>query len=343
MTPKRFLIIASSLVGVGLLLYFTIKERTAPVTTIHTKGGPREQGENAANKKSAFGSGATPIPSVAGVTLTAQDQEKMQKMMAVFGAPIIFFGKVADQTGKPVTGANVLYSAADQYFGGSTKYTGVSDTDGLFSLRDAKGAGLYVEVSKDGYERIPNRSYRSFGYGMPSGDAPPSRDNPALFILRKKGVAEGLLKIDRDIVIPKDGTPVEVSLATGRAVEHGDFRIECWADNASFDPNLNQRYSWRCRLSVPGGGMLQRVDQFNFEAPENGYAASAQIDMPQNAANWSKNFAQEYFVRLSGNRYARMEFRITSGRNQFATIRSYLNPSGSRNLEFDPAKVVNPP
>jgi hypothetical protein len=199
-----------------------------------------------------------------------------------------------------------------------------------------------VEVSKEGYDRIANRSYGSFGYGMPSGNAPPSQDNPALFVLRKKGNAADLIAVDRDVMIPKDGTAVEVSLTTGKSVEsgRGDLKIECWANNADLDPNMNQRYDWRCRISVPEGGMVQRLGEFNYEAPEDGYVASEEIDMPHSAEQWSKNVAKEYFLKLSGSRYARLKFRITSDRNQFASITSFLNPSGSRNLEFDPNKRI---
>jgi hypothetical protein len=137
------------------------------------------------------------VPSVSGVTLTARDNEKIGKILTVFGSPISFFGRVVDNTGSAIAGASIYYSAADRYFGDSSKYQGVSDAAGRFSISGIKGAGLYVEVSKEGYDRIPNDSYGSFGYGMPSGRQPPSKDEPAVFILRKKGPTEPLVVVSK--------------------------------------------------------------------------------------------------------------------------------------------------
>lgn len=343
MTRKQILVIAAVIVGLLVALYFASERKSTILLVKHAVQSTNEPPQSTASPASpSLDVWPTAIPSVPGTNLTSQDKEKLGKIMSVFSASIAFYGKVVDESGRPVAGANVFYSAADRYFGKSTKYTGVSDINGLFSLRGAKGAGLYVEVSKEGYDRVANRSYGSFGYGMPSGNAPPSEGDPALFLLRKRGDAEGLISVDRDVMIPKDGTPVEVSLSTGKPVEpgRGDVRIECWANNANLDPNLSQPYDWHCRISVPGGGMVQRIGEFNFEAPEDGYVTSEEIEMPHNTQKWSKNFTEEYFLKLSGNRYARMKFRITSDRNQFASVTSYLNPSGSRNLEFDPNKRI---
>jgi hypothetical protein len=343
MRRRGLLVIGSALVGLLIGIHFASERRGAVIFKKHAVRPPNEA-QSAFESKAGADIRPKAIPSVPGLDLTIQDKEKLGKIVSVFSAPIVFYGKVVDDHGQPVGGAHVFYSAADQYFGGSTKYNGVSDLNGLFFLEGAKGAGLYVEVSKEGYDRIANRSYGSFGYGMPSGKPPPSQDNPALFVLRKKGEAGFLISVDRDVVIPKDGTPVEINLGTGKPVElgRGELRIECWANNANLDPNLNERYDWRFRISVPGGGMIQRTGEFSFEAPKDGYAESEEIEMPHTAERWSKNFTKEYFLKLSGNRYARMTFRITSDRNQFASITSFLNPSGSRNLEYDPTKRIEP-
>jgi hypothetical protein len=318
---------------------------------LKTKPGLAMEKVNASPEPTASASAAAPkleisptaIPDIPGANLTQADKQKLGKILTVFSAPIEFYGKVIDQTGEPVQSAKVYYSAADQYFGKSSKYEGVSDTQGLFSIKGIKGAGLYVEVSKPGYDRLPNKSYGGFGYGMPSGNSPPSKDNPAIFVLRKKGQSEPLISEDRDVKVSKDGTPVEVDLSTGRSVGlgQGDVKIECWANNVGFDPNSHQPYDWRCRISVPEGGLTARQEEFAFEAPEAGYEAFDEINMPQDAQRWRGDVTKEYFLKVRGDRYARIKFRITTGRNQFASITSYLNPQpGSRNLEFDPAKQI---
>jgi Carboxypeptidase regulatory-like domain len=287
---------------------------------------------------------STPTPETsAAANLATEDRQKLAKVQGVFSAPIEFFGKVVDNTGRTIPGANVFYSAADQYFGPSTKYNTVSDVNGLFSLRGAKGAGLYVEVSKEGYERIADKSYRTFGFGMQSGDAPPSQYNPAVFILRKKNIADRLVQVDRDIAVLTDGTPLEVSLVTGKPVGpgQGDLKVECWTNSVNPNPNANERYDWHFRLSVPGGGIVERTNgELSFEAPEVGYEPSIEYQMSQRAERWRRDHDGQYWVKLGNGTFARMRFRITTGGSHFVSITSYLNPSGSRNLEFDPDKAL---
>src|SRR5438105_5817495 len=178
------------------------------------------------------------VASVSGMTFTAKDTEKIGKILTVFGSPISFFGRVVDNTGSAIGGASIYYSAADRYFGDSSKYQGVSDADGRFSISGIKGAGLYVEVSKEGYDRIPNDSYGSFGYGMPSGRQPPSKDDPAVFVLRKKGPTESLVVVSsRQYQVPKTGEPVAVNLRTGRktSTDGGDIQVESWVNDQKND------------------------------------------------------------------------------------------------------------
>lgn len=282
---------------------------------------------------------SAPVPDMAGIPLTIKDKENVGKILTVFGAPIDFYGKVQDQHGNPVGGAKVHYSAADRYFGDSSKYEGTSSSDGLFSITGIKGAGLYVSVYKDDYDGL-DQSGGSFGYGMRGERQAPTKDNPAIFILRKKGETEPLVAIDRDIVVAKDGTPIEVSLRTGKVVPGGreGIKMECWADDQHKDGR--RRYEWHFRLTIPGGGLIQRQNtSFDFEAPTDGYRPFEEFRMPQSAERWKDSFERDYFVKLGSGTFARMHFRITTGGDHFASITSFLNPQpGSRNLEYDPNK-----
>ena len=48
-----------------------------------------------------------------------------------------------------------------------------------------------------------------------------------------------------------------------------------------------------------------------------------------------------YYVIFADGKYARIDFTMTAGGEHFFTINSYLNPSGSRHLEYDPKKRVS--
>jgi hypothetical protein len=280
----------------------------------------------------------------AAVTTTKGDQQATVGIVQdLFSTPISFFGKVQDQSGLPIGGAEVEFGAIDQFWESGSKHHALSGANGLFSITGIKGAGLTVSVSKTGFAGIDGLSYQSFGYGMPPDStrkAPPSRNAPAIFILRKKAMADALYEVRRDIVIPKNGTPVDVSLRTGKPIDHdkGDIRIECWTSDDVKD--AQGHYDWRARFSVPGGGLALRTEsELEFTAPESGYEPTLEVAMPHTAQHWRRDSDGQFWVKLGNGTFARVRLRITTAGAHFATINSYLNPSGSRNLEYDENKV----
>lgn len=275
----------------------------------------------------------------------ADQRRTVQLVQTIYASPIEIYGRVQDQFGNPVSAAKVEYSVLDRFWEPGTKYTGVSDNNGLFSLTDVKGAAVSVAIWKNGYAGIAEKSNGSFSFGVPfdaQRDRPtPTKDKPAIFVLRKKVEADPLIVANRDIRIPKDGTPVELDLRTAKAttVGHGDLKIECWTSDNVRD--TQGHYEWRARISVPGGGLSRRTEpELALTAPESGYEPRVEIAMPQNAERWRRDCDGQYWVKLGNGTFARMRLRITTAGDHFASITSYLNPSGSRNLEYDEAKVI---
>ncbi len=138
----------------------------------------------------------------------------------------------------------------------------------------------------------------------------------------------------RGYKIARDGAPVEISLTTGATVSagQGDLRVECWTDDQGKPPG--QKYDWKCRISVPDGGVLQSTEDLDFQAPPDGYQPAYQIDMPASLENeWANSAKRNFFLKLADGNYARMSFEMVAGGDHFFKLESYLNPSGSRNLE----------
>ena len=277
--------------------------------------------------------------------MEAESQDKaVSTVQGIFSAPIEFYGRVMDQHREPVVDAEVEFGAANNFMEPSTKYSARSDSNGYFSITDIHGAALNVSISKDGYGRITDVSSQSFGYGMgPDSNrkTPPKKSEPAIFVLRKMALAEPLTTFRRDVSLPKDGTPVEVNLKTGKPVASntGDMKFECWTDDKNEDEM--HHYEWHARISVPGGGILARTSpEFDFQAPEEGYAQSIELRMSQKAPEWSDGHDEQYWVKLGNGTYARMRLRLTTGGDHFVTLVPFLNPSGSRNLEYDPKKIL---
>lgn len=273
------------------------------------------------------------------------DAEKEKTLRGLFENPISFYGKVVDQNRMPVEGAKVRFGANDNPDRAASEHFTTSDVSGLFSITGLKGIGLSVRVAKDGYYSTKQAS-KEFSYYSPEVQpvSPTSPDKPWVFVLNKMGIAEALIKFDADFPIRKDGTPVEVSLSTGSvvAVGKGDVRVEAWTEQ--IDPGNWRQYNWRCRLSVPGGGLVERVENLNFEAPVNGYQPSMEVNMPSNAERWQSQFQGNYFVRLADGRFGRLTFRMVAGGDHFFRLESFINPKlGSRNLEYDPAQTISNP
>lgn len=273
-------------------------------------------------------------------------QERDKAFSMAFLTPISFWGKVVDEKGNPVSEALVKLGTADRPWETGSSYTRTTDANGLFSITGVRGLSISINVSKDGYYQTQH-SRGQLSYAQPSGNKEPLpvSGKPMVFELRKMGETVPLIRVsERPIRVPKNGTPVEVNFSTGQAMAAGQngLKVECWTEDQN--KNAQSQYTWRCRLSVPGGGLVERTGQFSFEAPPDGYKDVVEIEMPQSSSAWAKGADKDYFAKLPGDRYARFTFGLTTGGDHFFVVASYLNPTpGNRNLEFDPTKVVKSP
>jgi hypothetical protein len=281
-------------------------------------------------------------------------QQAAKKLASAFSAPISYWGKVVDEKGNPVPDATVAWTANNNPdpYGAGTRGETRTDADGLFFIA-SRGIGLYVEVWKTGYYQVPTQARAKLGsFGgfdnpavISNTDSPlGTPDNPAMYALHRKGTAAALIQItERPIHIPKNGSPVAMSLSTGQTApsdEGGGLNIACWTNDQVKD--ADGHYTWRCQLSVPGGGLIERIDQYAFEAPVHGYKPVVELGPPID--RWSARAEQQYFVKLPNNCYARIDFRIRTAGDHYFIIESYLNPTpGDRNLEFDPSNAIEMP
>ena len=263
--------------------------------------------------------------------------------------PLHLYGLVVDQEGNPVSGASVTYSVSNKIINtesilGNTRGETVSGPDGRFEI-DQRGLGISVRVSKEGYYQILGDDPRASARAFYNGDNPGKNDNllpsssaPAVFVLRKRGDPVPLVQLPRrSVMVTKDGTPTEICLATGKKAStgKGDLRVEAWTNDQA--PNAKGRYDWRCRVTVPGGGLLEAKGNFAFEAPENGYAQSIELGEEADQPRWLGDAERQLFVRLADGRHARIKFKMIARGEHFFVIESALNSEpGSRNLEAAP-------
>jgi len=338
MSRKSRLIIGGLAVSAAVLWLWS---RAAPQSVRPTiAGGPKP-----APPQQALYSPANPVISKASPSAkirpiqAERHQKTVERILGILATPITFYGKVIDQNGDPVPSANVRYGSIDRFDAEGSHYDDKSDAQGNFSVSGIKGAVLTVGVWKEGYYVIDDKSTGAFAYGIGPDSTrkePPTKDRPAVFVLQKMGVTEPLVRVSsRQINIPATGQPISIDLTTGRT-GRGNVQLESWIGDSS-----QRRFDWRYRLSVPGGGLIERQGQFEFEAPVEGYQASIETSMAASADKWSSDVNKSYFARLADGRYARFSINFYPGKRNFVVLESYVNPTpGDRNVEFDPKKEI---
>jgi hypothetical protein len=277
------------------------------------------------------------------------DSLYLGKIASIFGKPFVFHGLVLDERDKPISEAKVHFSFNDSPMpnGIGTNGETVSDSYGRFVIR-GRGMGLFVEVSKNGYYRVPTlpgkrgsssvfRNHEHLG----DTDIPISTESePAIFILRKMGESASLHHIaPKVIVVPKDGVPTLIDLGSGCRVFSNvhNIQVEVFTWDQGWNSNKGGHYDWKCRISVPGGGVRERAGLFDFEAPEAGYYATYEVSMSRTDVRWSNGFQKTFFARFTDGRFARFSLSLTTSGDHFIMLESFINPEiGNRNLEFDP-------
>lgn len=248
--------------------------------------------------------------------------------------PIVFYGKVVDEKSQAVSDALIRYSTTDLSPEGRTMREIRSSNDGTFSIQRVHGKNLVVRVTKDGYYEYQD-ARRGFQYAGPGDHFAPDKDKPEIFRLRKKGQQEPLIITGGSIKLPKDGTPVEISLLNGRQTlqGQGDLVVRAWSETDKKAPH--GEFPWRFVFEVPQGGLQPSKEEFAFKAPESGYTTKLEQQFIPSTQGWRSRLEGSSFLKNRDGHYALVHWEMIPGGSHFIYLRSRLNPTGSRVLEAD--------
>lgn len=278
--------------------------------------------------------------------------------------PIEFYGRAIDQFGEPVTGAvvtgSVLYNTGTK--SGQTMISTTTDASGYFQFSGLEGQSLGVGISKSGYEY--RRFNSSFWYSYFEADHKrhqPDQENPIIFLLWKKQGAESLVHYDKAWRFPVNAGPVRIDLVTGQ-LGGQDADLVVTISRTPLQMRYGQRgFAWKATIEVLGGGLIQagQRDYYNL-APESGYIQHFEVTQEAQSVRdaqaekikwtWRESFSDDFFISSrDGQNFTRIKLRIRpnsdrkEGDNEaLIAAEVWLNPNGSRNLEFDPAKAIRP-
>jgi hypothetical protein len=273
------------------------------------------------------------------------DDPAKQAIVEAQNVPITFWGKVVDQDGQPLAGVRVLMEAREWHSPAPTQvtphFTNIernTGADGQFNVIGAKGDILTIKsVAKEGYTTSP-KALRSFGYNI-SQNHPVDADNPVVIRLWKVGNPEPLVLTEKSSRIPYDGTPTTFDLLRGQMMQGlngpGDLRITLIRSPLKI--SRGDRFDWKATIEAIDGGVILSNDELMHYAPEVGYNAKIEIDMPTSSLNWTSRQRLSFYIKSRGGQcYGRVSIVLDTDSPRETTgmlITSAINPSGSRNLE----------
>ena len=250
------------------------------------------------------------------------------------------YGKVIDQDGHPVAGVEVTGTIQlEPDDKPDLHYKTQTDANGLFQFTGLHGAGLAVKVAKAGYEMNNMR-----GVFEPSGQTSPT--NRVIYTMWKLKGAEPMIYVDFESYIPRDGNTNMFNLLSNRQNGSGDLMVQLIRDPLDIAPNnLRKPFNWSIMLAITNGGLLEYTNQlYPYEAPSDGYRKTITLNYTTNMVGWQSWAKRDfYFNAKNGQDYGRMTIEVHAGAQTpkaYFEAKIYINPAGSRNLEFDPSKQI---
>ena len=276
-----------------------------------------------------------------------------QLLDRILANKIVFHGQVLDLDGNPVPNAKITYSgfSAAHYEnawtgGGPPNKIKYADENGCFEIRET-GGSLYVNCTHPEYYGSES-SVQKFGYGLQVGNEPAwDSQNPAIFRLRKKGIREPLyfscgemINKGNEWIALGNGERIVIDLARGRRRET-DTSIYI-SYQCEKDKDQERNYDWEYTLRIPGGGFIEKQENFDFIAPEDGYQEEIKIGYLKDDKSWNYFKRCFYFVKFPNGLYGIFEISAESRRRGVFLFQALINPNpASRNLEYEYEKQIN--
>jgi hypothetical protein len=259
---------------------------------------------------------------------------------------------IVDQEGSPLGGVRVTFSTAllKAFPGGiagetSEAHIRISDVNGLVGLDSIVGKHLSVErLEKNGYLTDEMELRRHFTYWGAGKEHQPDPAKPVVYHLWRSQGAEPLKFWEQSVRVGYDGTPADFNLLANEersTAGGGDIRVTLTRTPRQVQINPLVPFHWTFRVEAPRGGLVASDGRLDYLAPEQGYQPALVWDMHPDQPGWvPKNTFHLFYRSADGQRHARVSLRViadSSKVNSGLTITTYLNPNGSRNLEYDSA------
>ena len=248
-----------------------------------------------------------------------------------------FYGKVVDQYGKPVAGAEVT-AQVNVMMGRGTPQKTQTEANGLFQFTGIRGRSLDVTLAKEGHQ------IQGHGLGTKGQNgAETSPTKRCVYTMWKLKGPEPMIHDSKRYPLNKPDDRVYTVDLLSKSITDGTNGAGDLYVQFKRPPEVKPRdnFNWSFSMTALGGGLIEVTnDDYLNEAPAKGYLAQYKLDMTPADAKWRGEEGTFYLKSRRGQVYGHIHIRLDPVYRDGAMleIESFINPAGSRNLEFDPAK-----
>jgi hypothetical protein len=341
-----FIVVMAALIA--LMLWYGKKKpvETPPITSVETNANATPPAATVPSQPvSAPVHMNTPSAQPMTNAATPPNQDKGEQMKeglaAMNDVPMAFYGRLEDQFGSPVVGAQItgdirIYNGIQSTV---EHLKTVSDANGFFQLKGDKGESIGLMPHKDGYVLATTGTEFKYSY-MYDGHFTPDPNNPTVIKMWKLQGAEPLVGIDKNYKLHYTDAPMNFDLVAGKIVPvGGDLKIT--VSRSAGEVSEHNPQDWSVQVEAVDGGLIETSvgeSRVTYAAPEDGYQPSAAFVMSTAAHSWHGAFDQMFFVESRGGKVyskVRLMFGINDTPDGFMdiTFSGAANANGSRNWE----------
>lgn len=342
---RRNLIVAGVVVAVLFWLLFLHKRIERPVS--NATSTPQPTATPAASPTGSLASNqAVPVNPVvqSRAEYDAKRAAQARSILASGNVPIKFWGLVIDQNDKPIADADITTTIRQGFEllpgvlnARTIKYHLKTNASGHFQMTNAKGDVFGIQsIVKPGYE-LSSKVEKVFAYSGSSSIFTPDPNKPVVFRMWKKSPPEKLVHVQSHANIPVDGTVQAFDLTSGERISGGQLRISLIRNPKDIQRG-GPHYSWSASVEIADGGVIASDDEFMNQAPETGYLPQWVIEMKEEDPHWKDSVSKSLYFKTGDGKYGRLHVDLTTDFQPppaALDFEVFLNPSGSRNLQYD--------
>jgi hypothetical protein len=264
--------------------------------------------------------------------------ERMQELRDALDMKMSFYGKVIDQEGKPVTGAQVFIGIRRSMSESSPVIK--TDNLGLFNIRNEKCHLINIrKIVKEGYEykNANNPLTGVWADDIRTGKFNPDPTNPVTIKTRKKEPPVFVIPNEYRLLLNATVGEKEICLITGHRGKIGKLGTNSWAKDEHADVRLKavatdkRNHVITFTTSDKDAG-LTMSDSLLYIVPADGYQPSLSLTTPSPG----KTQIHLYVKGRQGTMFSRLDVEINAtDESTVVHIQAWTNPGSSRNVDYD--------